>query len=331
MSGVTVAIPVKDGGELLAGTLRALAGQTVAHELLVCDSGSSDGSAELARGHGARVIEISSEDFGHGRTRNLLMREARGARVAFLTQDAEPVGPHWLESLLSGFELASGVALAYGPYLPRPGLSRAARLELQRWFASLSPDGTPRVERLAAGERASAASLVGRRGFFSDANACLDRQAWEQVPFRDVAYAEDRLLALDALRAGYGKAYVPAAAVVHSHDYGAVEQLRRSFDEARALREIYGWREPASPRRLLTGLRGELGAARREVRRDGAPARELAATLASVTRHHVVRSAGAVLGSRADMLAPSLRRRLSLEGRDGFEPLEDPDQERQRR
>ena len=39
---VTVAIPVRDGGELLQRTLRALAGQTVAHELLVCDSGSRD-------------------------------------------------------------------------------------------------------------------------------------------------------------------------------------------------------------------------------------------------------------------------------------------------
>ena len=49
---VTVAIPVRDGGELLAGTLRALSRQTVAHELLVCDSGSRDGSVALARERG---------------------------------------------------------------------------------------------------------------------------------------------------------------------------------------------------------------------------------------------------------------------------------------
>ena len=41
MPDVTVAIPVRDGGELFAGTLAALAAQTVAHELLVCDSGST--------------------------------------------------------------------------------------------------------------------------------------------------------------------------------------------------------------------------------------------------------------------------------------------------
>ena len=44
MSEVSVAIPVRNGGELLASTLAAVATQTVEHELLVCDSGSTDGS-----------------------------------------------------------------------------------------------------------------------------------------------------------------------------------------------------------------------------------------------------------------------------------------------
>src|SRR5205807_9845352 len=70
---VTVAIPMRDGGEHLRRTLKALVGQTVEHELLVCDSGSGDGSVELARAHGARVLEIASCSFGHGKTRNLLM------------------------------------------------------------------------------------------------------------------------------------------------------------------------------------------------------------------------------------------------------------------
>ncbi len=107
-SDPTVAIPTRDGGELLERTLSALARQTVEHELLVCDSGSTDGSVQLAREHGARVLEISPSQFSHGGTRNLLMREASGARVAFLTQDAEPANERWLERLLGGFELADG-------------------------------------------------------------------------------------------------------------------------------------------------------------------------------------------------------------------------------
>lgn len=320
---VTVAIPVRDGGSLLAGTLEALARQTVVHELLVCDSGSTDGSADLARSHGARVIEISPERFGHGTTRNLLMREAQGERVALLTQDAEPADELWLEHMLSGFELKGDVGIAFGPYRPRPGASSAVRIELQRWFASLSPDGQPQLDCLSGAElECPAIELMGRRGFFTDANACIDRVAWERAPFRDVAYAEDRVLAIDMLRAGYGKAFVPAAAVLHSHEYTSVDLLRRCFDEWRGLREVYGWREPVRPSRIVNGLRGELGSARRALIADGAPRRAQGATLLAVTRHHVLRLAGAVLGSRADVLPRRARRLLSLERRDGFEPLD---------
>jgi glycosyltransferase involved in cell wall biosynthesis len=326
--GVTVAIPVRDGGRLLAGTLAALARQSVEHELLVCDSGSRDGSAALARSHGARVLEIAPARFSHGGTRNLLMNEAHGEHVALLTQDAEPADEQWLERLLGGFELERGIGIVYGPYRPRADASAAVRVELERWFSSLSPEGTPQVERLAESEQGPSAralpvaDFIGRRGFFTDANACIARKAWERVPFREVPYAEDRVLAIDMLRAGYGKAFVPQAAVLHSHAYSSLEQLRRSFDEWRGLREVYGWREPASPRRLARNLRGELGATRRELRAAGIePARGLA-TLTAVTRQHVLRLVGALLGSRADSLPAWVRRRLSLEGRAGFLALD---------
>src|SRR6478672_5370536 len=168
MPDVSVAIPVRDGGTLFADVLAALSRQTVAHELIVCDSGSRDGSARLAREHGARVIEIAPERFSHGGTRNLLLAASAGAHVALLTQDAVPGGERWLQELLDE------VALVYGPYRPRDDASTAVAIELDSWFRSLSPDGAPRVERLDEDERRAlpASDLIGRRGFFTDANAC---------------------------------------------------------------------------------------------------------------------------------------------------------------
>jgi GT2 family glycosyltransferase len=320
MSDVSVAIPTRNGGQSLERTLQVLARQTVEHELIVCDTASTDGSGDLARRRGARVIEIGRAEFGHGRTRNLLMREAQGARVAFLSQDAEPAGERWLESMLGGFELGEDVAIVYGPYRARPEAALAVRLELERWFASLSPDGEPTVERLGEGQRdLPPSAFLGRRGFFTDANACLRRDAWEQVPFRDVPYAEDRMLAMDMLRAGYAKAYVPGAAVIHSHHMRLVEQLRRSFDEWRALAEVYGWREPAAPAHLAGQIRGELGYARRRLRSEDRGLGALAPALVGVGLHHAARLAGAVLGSRADSLPAALRGRISLERRNGTE------------
>jgi len=153
-------------------------------------------------------------------------------------------------------------------------------------------------------------------------HATRRRSAWERVPYREVPYAEDRVLALEMLRAGYAKAFLPGAGVLHSHDYGPLEEMRRCFDEWRGLLEVYGWREPLAPRRLLGKLRGELSAVRSAADAEGLDGRARGATLAAASRHYVLRLAGAALGSRADRLPAPVRRALSLERRASFVPLD---------
>jgi rhamnosyltransferase len=81
---VTVAIPVLNGSEYLDEVLAAVRAQEVKAdvELLVVDSGSTDGSLEIAERRGARVHEIPKSEFSHGGTRNLMMELAKGERVA---------------------------------------------------------------------------------------------------------------------------------------------------------------------------------------------------------------------------------------------------------
>jgi glycosyltransferase involved in cell wall biosynthesis len=304
---VTVAVPVLDGERLLGEVLAAVRAQEVDREieLLVIDSGSTDGSVALARGHGARVVEIPRSEFSHGRTRNRLMELSGGEHVAFLTQDSVPAGRGWLAALLSGFELANDVALVCGPYLPRPDASPMVRRELEEYFASF---GGPRLDR---GAPAGASPQV----FFSSANGAVARWAWDRVPFRPLAYAEEQQLARDMLAAGFAKAYLPEAAVVHSHDHPPLEALRRYFDDFRALAEVHGHREPLSPRYVAARVRGDVGADRAYARRHG-----LEAPLGRLLGHHAARALGRSLGSNADRLPAWARRRLSLQGRSSFEP-----------
>jgi rhamnosyltransferase len=319
-AAVTVAIPVRDGGPRLGEVLAAVGAQRSERdvELLVCDSGSSDGSLERARAAGARVIEIDPASFSHGATRNLLMEHASTEHVVFLTQDALPASETWLESLLAGFAAADDVALVFGPYLPLERASAMVRRELTEWFGSFADGERPRVDRLAEHERElPALELLGRRAFFTDANGAVSREHWRRVPFRPVPYAEDQQLALDMLRAGHAKVFVPGAGVLHSHDYAPAELFRRCFDEWRALREVYGFVEPLRVRsvrdKLLVPVRGDV----RLLRAEGASTAGLAAGGARSATHHAIRLAGALAGSRADRLPPQLRGRLSLEGRAG--------------
>jgi rhamnosyltransferase len=316
---VSVAIPTLNGGKCLERTLKAVSAQrlpsTCSLEIVVCDSGSRDGTVASARRHGAEVIEIASEQFSHGGTRNLLMEHARGDHVAFLTQDAVPADDRWLANMLSGFSLADNVGLVFGPYRPRPGASPMVARELGDWFRSFSPDGQPRIDRLEPAERAvSARALMGPRAFFTDANGCIEREAWRSIPYRPVRYAEDHVLAVDMLRAGYAKVYLPSAPVIHSHEYSTWGWMRRAFDEARAMRDVYGW--VPTPRASARNLRGKVMADWRWVRRTrAASAREQGSVLIASLAHHGARAAGELLGSRAERLPTRMTATLSLEGR----------------
>lgn len=300
---ISVAIPVRNGAEHLPAVLEAVREQRIDGEIeiVVIDSGSTDGSAWLCEQAGARVERIDPAEFSHGGTRNRLMELAEGERVAFLTQDAVPAHRGWLRALMSGFD-GEDVGLVCGPYLPRADASPMVRRELQEWFATI-----PRMARGPLGEKPK----LGPPTFYSSANGAVSRAAWERVPFRDVPYAEDQRLAIDMLNAGFAKAFVPNAGVVHSHDYPPVERFRRWFDEFRALREVYDFRAPLAPRLLL-------GTIRRQVARDRASFGD--EIVGASLRYHSLRALGAGLGTRSDRLPAAARRWCSLEGRSTYEP-----------
>ncbi|HEY6890953.1 MAG TPA: glycosyltransferase family 2 protein [Solirubrobacter sp.] len=290
-------MPVRNGGALLGEVLAAVRAQTVEAELVVADTASTDGSAELARSFGAAVIAV--ERFSHSATRNLLMERTSGAYVAFLTQDALPASDTWLEALLSGFAAADDVALVYGPSRAVPGAPRPIARELDEWFGS-----DVRIDRTRE------PSGPGLETFFTSANAAIARSAWAEVPFPDVAYAEDQALARAMLTAGYAKVYAPDAAVIHSHDYAALAQFRRTFDEWRALHEVHGYVQPLEPLNTLLKLQSEV---RKDLR--GLPPRERLREAPRSVRHWTVRAAGSIAGSRAEKLPPRVREWCSLEKR----------------
>jgi glycosyltransferase involved in cell wall biosynthesis len=293
---VSVVVPVKDGARHLGELLEAVARQRIDAdvEVLVVDSGSRDGSVAIAREHGARVIEIPSAEFGHGRTRNMAADEAAGDRIAFLTQDATPAGERWLAQLVEPLDSGRRVGLAFGPHLPRPGTSPMIARELTEFFAS-DPGG----------------------GFFSNVNSAVLRQCWDQVRFRDVDYAEDQAFARDAMAAGWHKAYAPGAGVLHAHDYPWAEFMRRYFDEYRGLKETVGHVEPLHPARLARTAAAQVGRDLRFMRDSGwGRGRQLAWGVRSA-RHHGGRAVAAGLGSRHERIPRAVRRRLSLEARAG--------------
>jgi rhamnosyltransferase len=248
------------------------------------------------------------------------MQRSKGEYVAFVTDDVLPASDGWLAELVAGFGDAENVGLVYGPYLPRPDASHMVSRELTEFFASLSPDGSPRVDRFLPAEDLRPGPVT----FYTDANGCVARAAWERVPFRPVTSAEDHMLAIDMLRAGYAKVFRPSAAVIHSHDPPPLLRFRHLFDEFRALREIYGHVEeagwPYTPAVVRRGVRRD----RAYLRAQGRDGWELDRGTLESLLYHGLRATAAILGTRADRLPPPVRRALSREGRARFDPVAHP-------
>ncbi|HEV3321697.1 MAG TPA: glycosyltransferase [Solirubrobacteraceae bacterium] len=325
MSRVSVVIPVKDGERYLEELLHALAREGV-DEVLVIDSGSRDRSLEIARAAGVQLLRIEPAEFGHGRTRNLGAERTSGELICFLTQDATPV-PGWLDAYREAFALDQRVGAAYGPHLPRADTSPMIARELSEFFAGFTTGGAGAHEASGAGAGSAGVGGAGAGGrpvlqragdptFLSNVNACYARACWEEIRFREVPYSEDQAFGSDLLAAGGTKVYHPGAAVLHAHDYGAIEFMRRYFDEYRGLRESTGHVEPFAPLGAARHVAGAVAADRRWMAARNMGAAERARWTARSATHHGGRRVFSALGSRAERVPAPLRRRLSLEGRD---------------
>ncbi len=118
----------------------ALREHGIAGEVIVADNGSTDGSPDIARAHGARVVHVTDRGYG-----NALMggiAAARGRYVIMGDADASyDFGeiPRFVAKLREGYELVQGCRLPSGGGRVEPG----AMPPLHRWL------GNPVFSRLA--------------------------------------------------------------------------------------------------------------------------------------------------------------------------------------
>lgn len=240
----SVVIPSLNGGDLLLTVVDRVLEQQAPwpFELLIIDSGSTDGSLERLRAKNLRIHSIPKTEFSHGGTRNLGVELSSGEYVAFLTQDALPIDAFWLFNLVSVLEHEPKAAGAFGKHLAYPQASAFVKRDLEAHFNHLAQqpiylDKNTDAELFATGEAAWRQILH----FYSDNNSCLRRSVWQQFPYPVIEYGEDQVWADQIIKAGYKKAYALNAIVYHSHDYNEQETFERSQIEANFFYKQFGY------------------------------------------------------------------------------------------
>ena len=68
--------------------------------VVAVDSGSTDGTLELLRRSGARILTVASGEFNHGGTRNLALKSVETEFAVLTVQDALPASRTWLDALV---------------------------------------------------------------------------------------------------------------------------------------------------------------------------------------------------------------------------------------
>jgi rhamnosyltransferase len=95
---IGVVIRTLDESALIGRCLDTLRAQNGGFHLdvVVVDSGSRDGTVEIAHSHGARVLELSPAEFDYSKALNLGIEHVRGELVVSLSAHAIPVDEHML-------------------------------------------------------------------------------------------------------------------------------------------------------------------------------------------------------------------------------------------
>ena len=204
-------------GRLLYGITQQTLSDDV--EIILVDSGSTDGTLAVATQYPVRIEHITPDMFTFGRSLNRGIAASAGEIVVITSAHCYPVYPDWLEQLVKPFA-DENIALSYGKQ--RAGATN--HFSEQQFFRKYFPD-------VSVPQQA--------QPYSHNANAAIRRSLWEEHPYNEnLTGLEDLAWSSWARAAGYGIAYVAEAEVIHQHEETYRQVFKRYQREAIALKQI---------------------------------------------------------------------------------------------
>jgi rhamnosyltransferase len=189
-------------------------------EIILVDSGSTDGTISVAQSFAARIVRIPSSEFTFGRSLNLGIQAATRELIVIASAHVYPVYPDWIAALLNPFQ-NDNVALTYGK---QRGPETAQFSEKQiycQWYPDVS---MPRQST----------------AFCNNANAAIRKSLWQQNPYDETLTGlEDLAWGKWVKEQGYDIAYVAEAEIIHVHTETPERIFNRYRREAMAFKRIF--------------------------------------------------------------------------------------------
>ena len=225
---VSVVIPTLNAGSEFVWMLRKLRAQCGVRdiEIVVVDSGSTDGTVQAARNADAVVVEILPSEFSHSHARNLGADHASGDYLLFMVQDAYPIGDYWMQGMLAYLQdhAGEGLAAASCAEYSRSDSDMMYDSMIHTHYTFLGCLEYDRIGQFAGDDHMALRS----QGQLSDVSCLIGRSCFQEFRYRG-NYAEDLDLGIRLIKSGKKVAMLASVKVIHSHNRPAYYYLKRSF------------------------------------------------------------------------------------------------------
>lgn len=229
ITNIGVVIPIYCPDSLFSKALIALKHQIVQFRKVVIIDSTPDGrdrsyleTIKTIQDERFSYLKIKSEEFDHGKTRNLgvtelLTLDSEIDAVLFMTQDAVML-PNCLAQLVI-YMNTHLLAECFARQLPREGAEELEKIERLISYSTTSwcYEGVPQT--VADINTSDVCSLVRIEPF----------QLCHGFP-NPIIFAEDMILASRLLKEGFKIGYCAEAEVRHSHPFAVLQTFRRYFD-----------------------------------------------------------------------------------------------------
>jgi rhamnosyltransferase len=214
---VSIVILTKNGGKLLQDSIKMIFSQknSFDYEIVVVDSGSSDGTLEFLSKYPVKIFHIKADNFCFGSARDLGFSKALGRYIVTLSQDSVPANEYWLTEMVMPL-IDDKADVVQGTWTP-PNDRKIFFWEAKDLFYFTS-------------EKNEFIKKYGGIGL-SCTNLATKSEVWKEAKFGPAPMNEDKMFQRNAYSRGFRLIRNKKAIVYHCHNYSPAALVKRCENE----------------------------------------------------------------------------------------------------